>query len=218
MRPFFLRIVRKGKRNYKTKQERKDKAREQAKESRHRNTMTKGQKLGKRIKPRAKRIKRKANTQQAIKPPNTSRTQKPHKPRKARKQYKHTSNKGNPPKTPKNANKGIFQGQHTKDKARELTKGRNTRQEDQRRHSSGPAPSKACNQWTPPPPQRENQNESPAILRFKYILNFALFGLRFSRENTKHPQNFIHFCPFLPRLSENPARLEKEREEERGLK
>ena len=41
MRPFFLRIVRKGKGNNKTKQERKDKTTGQAKESRLRDTRTK---------------------------------------------------------------------------------------------------------------------------------------------------------------------------------
>ena len=54
MRPFFLHIVRKGKRNYKTKQERKDKAREQAKDNRSSESKreTKG-----RINTRAKRQK-----------------------------------------------------------------------------------------------------------------------------------------------------------------
>ena len=78
----------------KTKQERQDKRTSQGA------TKAKPQKQGKKIKRKAKRIKRKANTPQAIKPPNLSRTQKPHKPRKAPEQYKPTSSKGNPLKTP----------------------------------------------------------------------------------------------------------------------
>ena len=64
MRPFFLHIIRKGKRNYKIKQERKDKAREQAKESRHRNTRTKGQKQEQRDKTKGKRRKAKEEKQE----------------------------------------------------------------------------------------------------------------------------------------------------------
>ena len=96
MRPFFLPVHPKGKRNQQPQQKpikthqdkRKDKARQQA-----------GKTRTKSIKAAIKQEKRKANTPQAIKPPNCTRAQKPHKPRKAPKQYKTTSNKRNPLKT-----------------------------------------------------------------------------------------------------------------------
>lgn len=46
--------------------------------------------------------------------------------------------------------------------------------------------------------QRESHNGSPAILKTKIYFTFAVFGLRFSRENTKAHQRKIHFCHFLP--------------------
>ena len=93
MRPFFLRIVRKGKRKHKDKagKERQGKRTTGAERTKSRS---------KERKRKAKRIKRKANTPQAPKPPNTSRVQRPHKPREAREQYKPTPNKRNPLKTP----------------------------------------------------------------------------------------------------------------------
>ena len=88
LRPFFLRIHPKGKSNY------NDKAGKTRKEDKQKTTGAKRQKKSRRTKAeqkdksrdksRDKRIKRKANTPQAPKPPNHSRTQKPHKPRKAR--------------------------------------------------------------------------------------------------------------------------------------
>ena len=96
MRPFFLRIVRKGKGNNnhtqratKTMQEDKERQPEQ-----RRTTSIKGGKH------KSKRIKTEANTPQAFNPPNSTRAQKPHKPRKARKQHKPTRNAQNPLKTP----------------------------------------------------------------------------------------------------------------------
>ena len=102
-RPFFLRVVRKGKGNNnhtqratKTMQEDKERQPEQ-----RRTTSIKGGKhRSKRRKQGQKKMKTGANTQQAIKPPNHSRTQKPHKPRKAPRQHKPTRNAQNPLKTP----------------------------------------------------------------------------------------------------------------------
>ena len=54
MRPFFLHIVRKGKRNYKTKQERKDKTRGQAKDNQSKEGQ-KGKKQEQRDKTKGKR-------------------------------------------------------------------------------------------------------------------------------------------------------------------
>ena len=48
---------------------------------------------------------------------------------------------------------------------------------------------------------RPKERATPEALqhsKLKYILNFALFGLPNSRENTKHPPKFIYFCPVLP--------------------
>ena len=47
-RPFFLRVVRKGKRNYKTKQERKDKTKGQAKDNQNKADKVKDKKQVKR--------------------------------------------------------------------------------------------------------------------------------------------------------------------------
>ena len=55
-------------------------------------------------------------------------------------------------------------------------------------------------------PKREPHRKPLQPSKIKYILNFALFGLRKSRENTKAHQIKIHFCPILPRLSENLPR------------
>ena len=49
---------------------------------------------------KARKIKTEANTQQAFKPPNSTRVQKPHKPRKDINPYKYTSAPQNPLKTP----------------------------------------------------------------------------------------------------------------------
>ena len=77
MRPFRLRIVRKGKRNNKEPQGHKnkqDKTRGQAKDNRSIESKreTKG-----RTKNKGKRIKTRANTPQASNPPNLSRIQSP---------------------------------------------------------------------------------------------------------------------------------------------
>ena len=47
-------------------------------------------------------------------------------------------------------------------------------------------------------PKREPQRKPLQSSKSKYILNFALFGLRKSRENTKAHQKIIHFWPLLP--------------------
>ena len=65
-------------------------------------------------------------------------------------------------------------------------------------------------------PKREPQPAPTLHPHFKYILNFAVFGLRKSRENTKRPQKFIHFCPVLPCSFENLPRLEQEGDSEQS--
>ena len=95
-RPFFLRIVRKGKGNNNHTQR-------ATKTQRESNTIRKIKRQKKRQRRRkagAKKTKRNANTPQAFNPPNSTRAQKPHKPRKARKQHKPTRNAQNPLKTP----------------------------------------------------------------------------------------------------------------------
>ena len=95
LRPFFLRIVRKGKRRPNNTP--KEKTRTKQEKGKARTTKAKPQKIGRKRKAQAKKkgnscktIKTGANTQKVFYPPNLSRTQKPHKPRKARKQYKPT--------------------------------------------------------------------------------------------------------------------------------
>lgn len=58
-----------------------------------------------------------------------------------------------------------------------------------------PAPKQA------PRATEEHSHGSPPFApdsshKFKNILDFAPFGLRFSRENTKLPQRNLNFCPF----------------------
>ena len=101
LRPFFLRIYRKGKGNndksHKAKKTRQ-RAGKQAKQEAKQESRTRGQedKQGKQEQKDKKEDKREdkigANTPQALKPPNYTRTQKPHKPRKAPKQHKPTPN------------------------------------------------------------------------------------------------------------------------------
>ena len=102
--PFLLRIVRKGKREYKDPQGHKNKQsgqREQRKTTRAEQEQ--------KDKKESKRTKTGANTPQVIKPPNYSRVQKPHKPRKDLNPYKYTPA---PPNRAKNAlktrNKAYF--------------------------------------------------------------------------------------------------------------
>ena len=47
-------------------------------------------------------------------------------------------------------------------------------------------------------PKREPQRKPLQSSKLKYILDFAPFGLRNSRENTKAHQKIIHFCHFCP--------------------
>ena len=99
MRPFFLRIYRKGKRKPKPTmtQEQTRQARGQAEDKR---TSKEGRKRDKSRSKEDKRDKTEANTPQAFKPPNYTRVQKPHKPSKAPNPYKHTSAPQNALKTP----------------------------------------------------------------------------------------------------------------------
>ena len=53
--------------------------------------------------------------------------------------------------------------------------------------------------------------EAPAPSKLKYILNFALFGLRRSRENTKAHQKIIHFCPVLPKICPDGLKIDDQR-------
>lgn len=80
-------------------------------------------------------------------------------------------------------------------------KGRNApREQRQSLHPAPPAPSghDHRHKWRATP-------AAPKPTKYKYILTFAVFGLRKSRENTKHPQKIIYFCPFLPKIC--PDRL-----------
>ncbi len=79
-----LRIYRKGKRKYKDPQGHKNKQGKQRGQAE--NNKGKASEYRQRDKNKGKhreREKTEANTQQAIKPPNSTRVQKPHKPRKA---------------------------------------------------------------------------------------------------------------------------------------
>ena len=113
--PFLFALYdRKGK--SKKRQSRKGKTMQEDKQRQPEQSRTKGQK-------QSKRIKTGANTPQAPKPPNHSRTQKPHNPRKARNQYKPTRDHQNPVKTPKNAKQGHICSQPTTSKAAKRPKG-----------------------------------------------------------------------------------------------
>ena len=213
MRPFFLRIYRKGKRNNNPQREREqdqeqkpssqeDKPRKAGKEikagakrtKRKANTRAKGQERGQnrgqeRGQKRTKEDKIEANTPQASKPPNSTRAQKPHKPRKAPSPYKYTSAPQNPPKTPfKKRNRAYLKADAGKQN-RQADKRRGTRHESRTSHKS----------------------RSPAPSKLKYILNFALFGLRKSRENTKAHQRKIHFCHFLLKICPDRLKIDDRR-------
>ena len=120
--------------------------------SRSKEDKKKGKHKSKRTRKRTKEDKIEANTPQASKPPNHSRTQKPHNQRKDLNPYKHTSAPQNPPKTPfKTRNRAIFASDTTSTKQESGQKAGNTAQEDQSQPMAGPEASKACrslDQWT----------------------------------------------------------------------
>lgn len=67
-----------------------------------------------------------------------------------------------------------------------------------------------------PKDRHGTHHRAPSLyLFFKISLIFALSCLRKSRENTKHPQKIIYFCPFLPCLPENLPRWEGMKKEGR---
>ena len=70
-------------------------------------------------------------------------------------------------------------------------KGRNTPKEREQEHTT-------CISGHHHRPKERATTEAPATSKSKYILDFAPFGLRKYRENTKAHQKFIHFCPVLP--------------------
>ena len=61
-------------------------------------------------------------------------------------------------------------------------------------------------------PKREPHRKPLQPSKIKYILNFAPFGLPISRGNTKHPQKFIHFCPFLLKICPDRLKIDDRRE------
>ena len=60
-------------------------------------------------------------------------------------------------------------------------------------------------------PKERATTEAPAPSKSKYILNFALFGLRKSRENTKAHQRKIHFCPVLLKICPDELKIDDQR-------
>ena len=224
MRPFFLRIVRKGKRKPNThKATRTNKA---SKEDKQRATKTKPLKIGKerqtgardkkegkRIKTRANKGKIEANTLQAFNPPNYSRAQKPRKPRKAPNQYKPTQA---PQTTLKTALKreigAYFKPKHQKQSSKGTKagrKGRNTH----RRTPEAHAPCTTCTEWTRPPPQRESHNGSPCNPQNPNIYLLLPFSVSdFPEKTPSTPQRFIYFCPFLPKICPDRLKIDDRRE------
>ena len=135
------------------------------------------------------RDKIEANTPQAFNPPNYSRVQKPRKPRKAPKQYKPTRNKRNPLKTPlkceiRHISRLMQESKSNKADKRQGTRHKRTTanrwQVLSLERSCNPATSGHHHR----PKERAHRKplQSPKL---KYILDFALFCLRKSRENTK---------------------------------
>ena len=142
-----------------------------------------------------KRIKTEANTQQASNPPNYSRTQKPHKPHKAPRQHKPTQQPQTALKTPLKCEIEPYSQATHQTKSSKADKRRGTQHERRsiRKQPRPPAPSGHDEG------RHGTHHRAPSLYSpFKISLIFALFGLRKSRENTKHPQKFIHFCPLLP--------------------
>ena len=102
---------------------------------------------GKEMKNRGKRIKTGANTQQVIKPPNSTRAQKPHKPRKARKQYKPTQTPQTTLKTAlKREIKAYLRASHRK-QSEKVDKRQGTHDQSRGQAQSLPQEPTTCNQW-----------------------------------------------------------------------
>ena len=142
------------------------------------------------------------NTPQAIKPPNYSRVQKPHNQRKAPNPSKPTRQPRNPLKTPLKRETGHNIGLLQESKCSKEDKRQGTHRKSNGRLSN-PAPPAPGGRDHRPKRRVTRQHLQPSKL--KYILIFARFGLRKSRENTKHLQKIIYFCPFLLKIC--PDRL-----------
>lgn len=128
------------------------------------NQGSKPRKQDKRGKRKDKRTKSRANTPQAFKPPNHSRTQKPHKPRKARKPSKPTQTQQTALKTPLECEiEPYLQATHHKQSER-AGKGTEHTPKDHGhlrqvlKVLKGPAHS---HQWTPPPPPQKRMKAAP---------------------------------------------------------
>lgn len=210
MRPFFLRIYRKGKRNNNHNERNprtSHKERGQAEDKRI------SKESRKRDKSRSKKEKTEANTPQTLYPPNSTRVQKPHKPRKDLNPYKYTSAPQNPLKTPlKSQIKPYLQSTHHKqsrraDKRQGERDGTHTaghRKPLHHLHHLHPVDTTTAT-------TKEDESSTTEAPKVKYIFVFAVFGLPNSRENTKHPQKIIYFCPFLLKICPDRLKIDNRR-------
>ena len=107
-------------------------------------------------------------------------------------------------------NKGIFQGHPAKRKAGKRTKGTEHTTKDHRKPRAF-----ATNRHHHRHKERAT-TEAPAILKIKYILNFAVFGLRNSRENTNGHQIKSNFCPVSDAFCPDDRQERERPEDKRG--
>lgn len=106
-------------------------------------------------------------------------------------------------------NRAIFASNPTSAKRESDQTAGNAPPEDHRQHLAGPeapAPSTTGTQHhlhpvdTTTATTKEDESSTTKAPKVKYIFVFAVFGLRFSRENTKAHQIKSNFCPFLLKI------------------